>query len=188
MRIAGQCNRGGELRRVRRAGAQAGVTNGLLTCPASQCKNQVSGNIALKPEDSDTFSVGLVLSPTFLPGFTATIDYFNIKVDNYIASPDSNTVLAACYGGSATTASQAAACPLVAPFRNPLTHSIVGSGFVSASTENTGFLKTSGVDVEANYASDLGDLLSDLAADGSLSINFVGTYTTSWSPSRSRAS
>lgn len=144
------------------------------SCPAAQCNQQGQGNLALKPEESDTFSVGLVVTPTFLSGFTATVDYFDIKVNDYINSPNPNVTLAACYGVGATTASQTVACPLVQ--RSNGGHgNIYGAGFVGAQTVNTGYLSTDGVDVEANYQSDLSDF--GLGDNGSLALNFVATYT-----------
>jgi outer membrane receptor protein involved in Fe transport len=38
----------------------------------------VIGNAALKPEQADTYSLGLTLTPTMLPGFTASIDYWHM--------------------------------------------------------------------------------------------------------------
>jgi outer membrane receptor protein involved in Fe transport len=149
----------------------------ILSCPAAQCNEQTGGNIAVKPEDSDTYSFGVVFTPTFLQGFTATVDYFSIKVDHYINGPDANTTLAACYGAAATAASQAIACPLVV--RTAGTHAITGAGFVNSQTVNTGGLETKGVDVEANYQTDLSDLPLGLSGAGSLSVNLVGTYTDS---------
>ncbi|MBV9063351.1 MAG: TonB-dependent receptor, partial [Alphaproteobacteria bacterium] len=159
--------------------AHAQVPNpdaGILTCPAAQCNNVVGGNISLVPEVSDTRSVGLVLTPTFLSGFTATIDYFSIKVAGYMPANGetglpSNVILAACYGDAATPASQSIACPLV--FRDPGNHSIhTLNGFVQDVATNAGAMRTSGFDFEANYQVDLGDWVGPY---GSLSANFVGT-------------
>jgi len=149
---------------------------GLLSCPASQCNAQYGGNLSLKPETSDTKSFGVVFTPTFIDGFTATIDYFDIKIDNYMSFVDPNVTLAACYGAAATAASQAVACPQV--FRDPATHSLhTTTGFVGATVINSGFVKTDGVDFEANYTTGLADWGVDGA--GSLSANFKGTMLSS---------
>jgi outer membrane receptor protein involved in Fe transport len=158
-----------------------GVPNagsGILDCPAAQCNNRVGGNINLVPEVSDTRSVGLVFTPTFLSGFTATIDYFAIKVAGFMPANGetglpSNVILGACYGDAATPASQAFACPLVEPFRDPQNHSIhTTNGFVQDLATNAGALRTKGFDFEANYQVDLGDWIGPY---GSLAANFVGT-------------
>jgi outer membrane receptor protein involved in Fe transport len=44
------------------------------------------GNLNLKPEKSSTFEVGAVFSPSFLPGFNASADYYEINVINAIST------------------------------------------------------------------------------------------------------
>jgi len=131
----------------------------------------------LVPERSDTRSVGVVLTPTFLSGFTATIDYFAIKVAGYMPANgetglNPNTILAACYGSAATAASQGFACSLV--FRDPTLHTIHNQlfGFVQDVATNAGAMRTKGFDFEANYQVDLDDWVGPY---GSLAFNFVGT-------------
>lgn len=155
-----------------------GVPNagsGILSCPAAQCTEQVQGNLALHPEITDSRTLGVVLTPTFLDGFTATIDYFNIKISDYINAPDPNTTLSACYGAGATAISQAVACPLV--IRDPVTHSIHDTsepyGLVSAQTVNDGTYETNGFDFEANYQAGFDQF--GLTGYGSITANFVGT-------------
>ena len=61
--------------------------------PAGQYNGLLGGNPHLKPEVGKTTDVGLVLTPTFLPGFSATIDYADIKITDVITTlrsePDS---------------------------------------------------------------------------------------------------
>ncbi|MDH3431391.1 MAG: TonB-dependent receptor [Gammaproteobacteria bacterium] len=57
----------------------------------------VGGNPDVEPEDADTITVGIVFEPAFLEGFTATIDYFDIKLDNAINSVDGSDQLRLCY-------------------------------------------------------------------------------------------
>jgi len=143
------------------------------TCPSAQCNAQFGGTLALKPESSDTWSVGVVLTPSFIDGFTATIDYFDIKVKDYISFVDPNVTLSGCYGDAATAASQAFFCPRV--HRTDNGHgSIFGAGFVDAVNENLNYLATTGVDFEANYQTQFEDW--GLNGAGGLSLNFIGTY------------
>ncbi|PZR77155.1 MAG: hypothetical protein DLM73_00390 [Chthoniobacterales bacterium] len=44
------------------------------------------GNTALKPETTDAYSVGLVYTPKFLPGFTVTADYYQLFTTNLLLS------------------------------------------------------------------------------------------------------
>jgi outer membrane receptor protein involved in Fe transport len=145
--------------------------NTLLSCPAAQCNNQLGGSTALKPETSGTRTVGFVFTPTFLDGFTATVDYWDIKVSKFITAIGSPIILAECYGPAATPTTEAAFCPLIQ--RNSLGQ-IYGSGFVVNTTKNTGYLHTDGVDIELNYAADMADWGAGQL--GSLDFNLVGTW------------
>lgn len=149
-----------------------GVT-GAQSCPAAQCNAQFGGSLALKPESSDTYSFGVVLTPTFIEGFTATIDYFDIKVKDYISFIDPNVVLSGCYSDSSTAASQAFFCPLVHRTDGG-TGSIIGAGYVDAVERNLDSLATTGVDMEANYNTQFDDW--GINGAGGLSINIIGTY------------
>ena len=159
--------------------AANGQTIVAQSCPSAQCNAQFGTNPAVKPnpETSDTWSIGLVLTPTFIEGFTATIDYFDIKVKDYVSFIDPNVTLAGCYGPAASAASEAFFCPLVKRSigpNGPGTGSIFGAGFVNANTRNLNYLSTSGVDFEANYQTQFDDW--GLNGAGGLSINFIGTY------------
>ncbi|MDB5467421.1 MAG: TonB-dependent receptor [Phenylobacterium sp.] len=141
---------------------------GIPQCPAAQCTALLGGNINLKAEESDTYTVGLVLQPSFLRGFDMTVDYFNIKVANLISSLPALTVTD-CIANSNPTA-----CALF--HRDPTTGAIFGNqGYVVATNVNTGYLQTSGIDVNANYRTSFSDL--GLGDWGSLALNLVGTYT-----------
>jgi iron complex outermembrane recepter protein len=152
-----------------------GVSQSLpLAAPSAQYNQQWKGNTALKPEEANTYSAGVVLTPTFLPGFSLTLDYYSIKVAHYINSLNPNTTLAGCYGDEANAATKAITCPLIHR-ANGGAGPVYGAGYVGAETINTGFLKTSGVDVESNYFTSLDDL-GVAPGWGSISLNLVGTY------------
>jgi len=55
-----------------------------------------AGNADLGPETAKTYSVGLVYTPSFLPRFSATVDWFEIEVNDAIASQTATQVLSAC--------------------------------------------------------------------------------------------
>ena len=140
----------------------------ILPCPANQCNQLTSGNINLVPEKSDTQSFGIVLTPTFLDGFTATIDYFDIKVNKTVGNYGAAFLMTACSNGNL------AACSLVK--RDPVTGFIwTPNGYVENPSNNLGFLQTKGMDFEANYQADMDDW--GMTGWGSLGMNFVGTWT-----------
>jgi iron complex outermembrane receptor protein len=142
----------------------------LLSCPEMVCNDQTGGSLLLKPEKGKTTTVGAVFTPRFLDGFTATVDYFNIRVDGFIGTIDPLVTLAGCYGISATRATESFFCPLV--HRNA-EGQLFGAGYVSEQTTNTGFLSTTGIDVEAGYSINPDDW--NVHGAGSVALDFIGT-------------
>jgi iron complex outermembrane receptor protein len=99
------------------------------------------GNPLLKPETANTFTGGVVYSPSFFPGFTTSVDYFNIKMGNALSVFAIQDVVNNCAAGSAVF------CAAIT--RDPTTGQITK---VQSSTFNAASLKVSGVDIEASYA------------------------------------
>ena len=66
----------------------------LLTNPAGQGNYLQGGNAALTPEKSKSYTIGVVLQPT--KNFSATVDYWNIKVTNQIGIIAPSLVLSQC--------------------------------------------------------------------------------------------
>jgi outer membrane receptor protein involved in Fe transport len=62
---------------------QAQVRKGLLSsldaCPGAGVISFRSGARSLKPEDSESINLGIVLEPKFMPGLTLTADYWQVK-------------------------------------------------------------------------------------------------------------
>ena len=55
-----------------------------------------TGNPNLRPEKADTWNAGVVLTPTFLPGFNASVDYFRIDVDDAISTFGAQDIINLC--------------------------------------------------------------------------------------------
>jgi iron complex outermembrane recepter protein len=137
--------------------------------PANQYNGQVGGNPNLKPEISDTYTAGVVWQPSFVPGLNISLDYFNIKVDQFIGGIGANLILSQCL-----STQNPFFCNLV--HREPGNNSLFidNTGFVQDTTLNTGSLKTTGVDLNVSYRTDLSTL--GLGDNGSVSVNMVGTW------------
>ncbi|HEY5047804.1 MAG TPA: TonB-dependent receptor [Rhizomicrobium sp.] len=149
----------------------------ILNCPATQCDAQFGGNIHLKPEVSDTRTAGVVFTPTFIDGFSATVDYFNIKVNKFIGTVTPGLSLNECYNSGPVP--NAFFCNFI--HRNPASGQVFGSGFVAATDTNTGYLQTKGLDFEANYTTDMANMW--MSGMGSLTFNLKGTWLDSLSTS-----
>ncbi len=116
----------------------------------SQATSSRVGNTNLDQEDGKTFTAGLVWQPPFLRGFSATLDYYDIKVTNYItrlAGGEASQVTA-CFTSGVTTAAQYAADPNCANIGRQSN----GDLFITSPLVNTGELKTNGFDLALNYA------------------------------------
>ena len=141
-------------------------TGGGLDSPAGQYNQLTGGNPNLNPEEADTYTYGVVWTPSFIPGFNLSIDYFDIQVDGLVSSIGALNTLDLCYGQN-----NAAACGRID--RNAGGQLWIGSGVVEDLNNNIGGLSTSGVDFNANYAFDLENMgMSNL---GSMQLTFVGT-------------
>jgi iron complex outermembrane recepter protein len=56
------------------------------------------GNPDLEPETSESWGVGMVWRPSFLPRLSLEANYYNIQVDGAIAAIDAETLLGRCAG------------------------------------------------------------------------------------------
>lgn len=132
------------------AGEQSAI--GTLVDPVSGITANVpqvsGGNAGLKPEEADTFSIGGVLTPSALPGFSLSVDYFRLKIDGAIGTLSTAQIVTNCQasGGSAPE------CALITrPGANQFPTSI------RMAPANIAFLETSGIDFDASYATTLGE-------------------------------
>ena len=155
----------GQCARVPHAGTS------VLNCPASVCNEQFGGNVYLKPETSNTRSAGIVFTPAFADGLTATVDWWSIDVANYISALPAAEILNDCYGPAATAESEAFFCPFV---HRSGSGALYGSGYVAVDNVNTGYLKTKGVDFELDYQTDMADWIG--ANAGTIAVNAIGTW------------
>ena len=156
-----------------RTGVTAAQYGNIVPNLAGQYNGQVGGNPDLQPETSDTYSVGVVFTPAFIPGFSASVDWYRIKLKDRIGQIGQDVTLERC-----AATGDAFFCGLIR--RAPGTGSLWLSqnGYIVDTTFNTGALEVEGVDVEANYRFDFGDFGATRGLDrfGGLSFNFQGSW------------
>lgn len=150
------------LAQCQRSGVTAAQYGRISPCPSDQCTGRGGGNPFLKPEEADTYTAGIVLTPSFIKRLSLSVDYFDIKVKGYIGSiPVSQTISQCIATGNPFF------CSLFN--RDPRSGIIFGDqGYIISTTQNTGSLRTSGIDISGTYTQPLGSL-------GSASIDFMGT-------------
>ncbi|WP_374345482.1 TonB-dependent receptor plug domain-containing protein [Phenylobacterium sp.] len=113
----------------------------------------LQGNPAAAPEVADGYGVGIVVQPRFLPGFAASVDYYDIKVDGVI---------------SFVTAQQTADyCTInkIASYCNNMIYSGGVLQTINLYYANLNKMIARGLDVEASYRVNLADLYEPLAGD-----------------------
>lgn len=122
------------------------------------------GNAGLDPERATTRTIGLVFQPRFVPGFSATVDWFNIRLNGAISTIGAQLIMDTCIATGDPT------------FCGKVHRDAEGSlwlspeGYVDDRNANIAAFETSGIDVGASYTHSLGSL-------GSASFEFTGTWT-----------
>lgn len=172
----GQQNINNNPNRVKNCGAAGvpttqtfnGTTEPFSNRPASGISGFNGSNPNLDAERSNSLTVGAVLQPRFIPGFSLSIDYYRIDIKNVIFSLAAQTIINQCYDNPSGINNPF--CAVV--FRNPngtfLGQSNVSHGGSTVSLTPTGpsfisgpfnFAKqiTSGIDVDALYRTSITD-------------------------------
>jgi outer membrane receptor protein involved in Fe transport len=124
--------------------------NDPLTATSGRVPVATISNKNLTPERADSLTGGFVWEPQFFPGFSLSVDAFQIKVNNAIAqlSGNSSSVLGLC---DSTLGANPACTTIVRPLPYTNTSS---ANFPTALTQqwlNIASFKTYGADFEANY-------------------------------------
>ena len=143
----------------------------------SQVQVLIGGNPDLQEETSDTFTIGAVIRPSFIPRLNISVDYYNITVDNYISSLGGGTqgTLNLCY--NVIQDINSVYCQAIANGgRNPATGEI-GTGTFQPliGNANVSKIETDGIDLQVDYSLPLAFGL--FAEESKLNFFFLGTWT-----------
>jgi len=161
-------------------GANAGQIGSIIVDPAGQVNITQGGNINLGAEDADTWTIGAVFQPDFLPGFVATIDYYNITITDAITTPTEDDIFQTCFGPDyaqgnfAIDAASATDPNCTSIRRNPATGNLFGELATTPGLprffSNQGRIFTDGIDLTLTYS-------TDLSSDIGWSSSFAGNWT-----------
>jgi outer membrane receptor protein involved in Fe transport len=160
-----------------------GVPAALVGTAAIQLNPQIpaffGGNSNLQEETSDSWTAGIVLQPSFVPGLSITADYFDIKIDNAITTISLNQSFDLCFNQV-----QDANATVCAPFfgNGPIRNA--GGQIVEAFApilggQNVATFATSGLDLQVNYSTTLPFSLLTDTGEQTLNLSFLGTWTES---------
>ena len=139
--------------------------------PAAQIQANFGGNPNVLEETSDTWTVGAVIQPSFVPRLNMTVDYFNIVIDGTIGVLGGGFAnsIDFCFNTIRDPADQ-----LCQPFfgtRNPNNGALgetAGGRNPLIGSANVGRLETSGIDFQIDYSLPL--------LGGDLSFFYLGTW------------
>jgi len=107
----------------------------------------VNGNLNLRPEKADTTDIGVVLQPSFAPGLSFSVDWWDIKLKDALAIPSFAAIIRFCFEGNQ------AYCGNITRTNGVITN-LVQSPF------NIAIQHTSGIDFEGSYRMPLSDISS----------------------------
>lgn len=158
--VAGKVN-GNTAAQCAKTGVQAGQFGNITPNSAAQYNGLTGGNPTLQPETALTTSIGLQLTPSFIPNFRVNIDYFDIKIENVIQTVGADTILKECLTADL--------------FCQDIHRSAIGSlwigttGYVTDALANVGQLEEKGADLDVAYSLEIGKM-------GKLHFGLAGTY------------
>ncbi len=173
---------------------QIGVTAAVASAPGgvfetgkfrqsdTQVETRAVGNPNLREETSDTFTLGVVYQPSFVPGLSLSVDYFDYKVTDFVGSVGSSTILSSCFGDPTNPAVQTNFCSKIA--RNATSGEI---DVIDTTIDNLLKVTTSGIDVNVVYQADFDDMGPLSAIPGSFSNNFLLTWVDEFSTNGSNS-
>lgn len=102
-------------------------------------------NPNLTPETSESKTIGLVYSPSYVSGLTVGLDWWSIRIDNTIVTDSPNLIMEDCYVRLIESR-----CSMFQ--RDPANGNIVGT--LNYGNRNAGYTETEGFDFDVSYARD----------------------------------
>jgi iron complex outermembrane recepter protein len=134
------------------------LTNGQPTTQSGASYS--GGNPNLAPEKADTWTAGFVFTPTFLRGFSTSVDWYNISIADAIDKPTSQQIVNAAFAGD--------------PQYQALVKLDAGNNIVEVDQYFINFAQAfvQGVDVETAYRHDI-QLLGGGAEDLAVRLYFT---------------
>lgn len=141
-----------------------GITEPFTNVPASGILGLSGGNPGLEEEQSTNWTFGGVLRPSFLPGLSLAVDYYDIDIDNVIVTLAAQTIINQCYDSPDGITNQFCSAIFRRPdgtfagqsnithagqtvtLNAPLTNSFIQGGF------NYARQRTKGIDFDLSYS------------------------------------
>jgi outer membrane receptor protein involved in Fe transport len=123
------------------------------------------GNPNLEPEEADQWGVGIVLQPTAIPGFSASIDYYEIELAGAIGSLSAQEIVDRCFEGNQVY------CDAITRGTAPGGAQVITE--IAISPFNLAERVNRGIDLEMSYRVPVAGLFG--AGDSELQFRLLGT-------------
>lgn len=130
----------------------------------------VSGNLDLRPETSDSWTAGMVLSPSFVPGLQVTLDWYDISIKDAISFLSGQDIANNCVDRAGGP--DPALCSLLIRESNPASSNFFAITGGRSTYVNTSKVETTGLDLQMFYTRQVGG--------GALSANLLLNYMDSF--------
>ena len=164
-RIAAGCRQNAGIQALYAEQAAAGETL-RYTQVGGNIYSPNAGNLDLKEETADTLTAGAVFNPRFLPGFSLSVDYYDIRIRDAIDAYSNTDIQEQCYDTDVDQASNPFCADIT---RNPNNGQIVQ---LVQRQVNLARFDTRGIDVAANYRFNL----HALHIPGAFDLRYDGTH------------
>jgi outer membrane receptor protein involved in Fe transport len=139
----------------------------------NQFPGVTSGNEDLKSEKAETWTVGFIYQPRFIPGLSLTVDYYDIQIDDAISFLDPQDAADKCVDGPELALEY---CNLI--IRDPVTKQITS---YRSTYLNQAKIETAGYDIQLAYSTDVSGWTAGMGAlsklNGRLSGSLTANYT-----------
>lgn len=141
-----------------------GIPEGFADPLSARFAGTIAGNPNLRQETADTYTVGMVLQPRFIPGLALTADYYHIQIDDAISTIAAQDVVDNCYD---STTFPNDFCNSFTRNRDPASAQFLGFTSLNLTTINFVRIETAGVDASLSYNTAIGDHRLGLTATAS---------------------
>ena len=148
-------------------GSTRGIFNDIHTDGSDNVITLNRGNPDLKPEKARTITIGGIWQPSFFPGFSASVDYYKIRIRDQITRPGTSLLNQLCEDSRGTGPT----CQYInRPFPWSETDDVRNFPLTLTTVPfNQAYSIQEGLDYEVNYRTDLGA--------GRLDLRLLGNYT-----------
>ncbi|MEP6343433.1 MAG: TonB-dependent receptor [Maricaulaceae bacterium] len=120
---------------------------------SGQVETLAGGNVNLDVETADTFTIGAVIEPEFIPGLSLSVDYYDITIDDAIAAfgGGAQNVLDTCLTDTEFGGVGSEFCNVIQRQPGGLID------FISLQAQNVASIENTGIDILARYGFEFSD-------------------------------